>query len=484
MNQPLCPPGPSQPLDFPKGTEGLVFGNWVFLNGAWRPRGMGDAGSGGTVIGPQGPAGPQGNAGPAGPPGAPGSAGPQGPPGPAGAPGQPGIGITFKGSVSDASQLPGGAAQGDFYLDESTGDGWVWDGSTWTNAGHLQGPQGLPGPPGAAGAQGPQGPPGNDGQAGSQGLQGPPGQPGATGQTGATGGTGAQGIPGPQGPAGQSFTFRGGVGTAGDLSTIQNPAVGDLWITFDTSLGWVWTGPAGGWVTTGPIRGPQGDVGPQGPPGSTGPAGPAGPQGGEGPQGPQGIPGPPGNPGATGPAGAPGATGPEGPQGPKGDPGNQGGTGLPGPGMVGEYQSTEGQGMPTLQPTPLQLATASLFGIGVEIIRINLTAGVWMVSGAMMVDCPGNDMYNWRFACYTDGNQPGVAFSFGNNVQMWSNNNPLPTHMHLTVPIAPVVSTQPFYILGLAFISSIQAKGGLVFNGMPVSSYANLAANIRCWRIA
>jgi hypothetical protein len=127
--------------------------------------------------------GPQG---PPGTPGAPGATGPAGPPGPQG---EPGTGFDVKGSVPDSSALPPtGNTNGDVYIDESTGKGWVWDGTEWVE--FDLGAEGPTGPPGATGPQGPAGPPGADG---ADGVDGAPGAPGATGP---------QGPQGPIGPAG------------------------------------------------------------------------------------------------------------------------------------------------------------------------------------------------------------------------------------------------------------------------------------------
>lgn len=150
--------------------------------------------------------------GPQGPAGAPGSPGPQGPPGPQG---QPGTGFDVKGSVTDPSQLPPtGNTNGDVYIDESTGKGYVWDGSEWVifDLG-AEGPQGPPGPPGATGAEGP---PGQDGADGGQGPIGPPG---------ATGPQGPQGAPGTPGGGGTVSGLTGDVSGSGS-GTISTTVVG------------------------------------------------------------------------------------------------------------------------------------------------------------------------------------------------------------------------------------------------------------------
>jgi hypothetical protein len=166
----------------------------------------------GGAVGPAGPAGPAGPSGPAGAdstvPGPQGEVGPEGPVGPAGADGdsayevavtggfvgteaewlatlqgeqgiqgEPGIqgeqgiqgvqgaaglGIAFKGNVATEAELPTGAAQGDLYVVDSPAParGFVWDetAASWTDAGPVQGPQGIEGPQGVAGEVGPAGP--------------------------------------------------------------------------------------------------------------------------------------------------------------------------------------------------------------------------------------------------------------------------------------------------------------------------------------
>ena len=112
--------------------------------------------------GPAGPAGPQGPAGPAGADGADGvgTQGPQGPQGPQGAQGpagQDGTGISLQGTIGTVGPPSfSGTTSGDVYID-TNGDGWAWDGSSWTNVGAIQGPAGPTGPAGSAGPAGPAG---------------------------------------------------------------------------------------------------------------------------------------------------------------------------------------------------------------------------------------------------------------------------------------------------------------------------------------
>jgi hypothetical protein len=203
-----------------------------------------------TMIGPMGPQGADGIAGPAST-----VPGPQGPVGPAGPVGPQGTGLTVKGSLTSASDLPVSGTTGDGYL--INGELYVWTGSTWNNVGSIQGPAGAQGP---AGTQGPAGPAGAQGPAGTQGPAGPAGAQGATGNT-------------------------GGFGPSAYQLAVTNGFVG-------TEAAWLASlnGPAGA----------QGPAGTQGPAGAQGPAGTQGPAGAQGPAGTQGVAG------QTGPQGVPG----------------------------------------------------------------------------------------------------------------------------------------------------------------------------------
>lgn len=94
--------------------------------------------------------------------GANGQTGPQGPPG------ADGTSVNIKGEKPSIQDLPHNAQIGDGWLVK--GDLYIWDGSHWINAGHIQGP------PGPQGPQGPQGNPGADGKPGINGQDGRPGQ--------------------------------------------------------------------------------------------------------------------------------------------------------------------------------------------------------------------------------------------------------------------------------------------------------------------
>ncbi|WP_367390889.1 tail fiber domain-containing protein [Lewinella sp. LCG006] len=371
--------GNSVTLSFPGGSDSqtLVYdpttGNLMITNGnaVNIPAG---------ATGPTGPQGPPGATGPMGPTGAQGLPGPVGPAGPQGPAGQDGTGVQIVGTVATVADLPPTSMQGDLYIVQADGDGYVWDGSMWVNVGQIQGPQGpqgAPGPTGPQGNPGPQGPQGVAGPTGPQGPQGPIGLTGAlgpqgpqgtTGPAGIVGPTGPQGVPGPigpQGPAGQDGTGVQIIGTVASVADLPPTSMqGDLYIVQADGDGYVWDGAM--WVNVGQIQGPQGPqgtpgpAGPQGPQGNPGPIGATGPQGlpGEtgpagatGPQGPAGAVGPQGDPGPAGPQGAPGAIGATGPQGPvgaagpMGAPGPQGATGAQGPqGNPGPTGATGPQG--------------------------------------------------------------------------------------------------------------------------------------------
>ncbi len=167
--------------------------------------------------GPAGPQGPQGIQGETGPPGSQGIQGTQGPTGPQGVEGPPGTSVVLKGAVQSIGNLPGSATIGDLWVVLDDGNGYVWDGVAWDNAGPIQGPEGP---------QGPQGPGGLQGVVGPEGPQGPAGATGPAGESivgpqGPTGSTGPQGVPGANGSDGPAVTISSGTGAppAGWTST-------------------------------------------------------------------------------------------------------------------------------------------------------------------------------------------------------------------------------------------------------------------------
>jgi collagen type VII alpha len=112
-----------------------------------------------------GATGATGNTGPTGSTGVTGSTGPTGTTGSTGPTGPQGVNINFSGSVANTGALPTGAAVNDAYIVDEDGNLWVWNGSSWDDAGQIVGPQGQTGPTGNTGATG------------------------VTGETGASGGT-------------------------------------------------------------------------------------------------------------------------------------------------------------------------------------------------------------------------------------------------------------------------------------------------------
>jgi hypothetical protein len=118
---------------------------------------------------------------------------------------------------------------------------------------------------------------------GPQGIPGQDGAPGANGENGATGAQGPPGERGPEGPAGTGFNMRGRVADEAALNQIQDPAIGDAYITEDTGELFVWDGAD--WISMGDIQGPEG---PPGQPGTNGTNGTNGQDGAPGATGPRG----------------------------------------------------------------------------------------------------------------------------------------------------------------------------------------------------
>jgi hypothetical protein len=118
-----------------------------------------------TVVNAGNVQGPQGEQGPAGPAGA---TGPAGPTGATGATGADGTSVQLKGAVATVLDLDDIVSPevGDLYVVTATGDGYVWDGEDWANAGPIRGPAGPQGDPGPEGPQGEPGPEGPEGPAG------------------------------------------------------------------------------------------------------------------------------------------------------------------------------------------------------------------------------------------------------------------------------------------------------------------------------
>jgi hypothetical protein len=149
-------------------------------------------------VGSDGATGPSGAAGSTGAQGASGSTGLTGATGIRGASGADGTSFTIVGTVATSSSLPipYTGSVGDGYITEDLGDLWVWDGSTWLDAGPIVGPAGATGTAGATGVRGAtgiRGASGIQGASGASGISGASGYIGSDGATGSTGLTGATG---------------------------------------------------------------------------------------------------------------------------------------------------------------------------------------------------------------------------------------------------------------------------------------------------
>lgn len=138
-----------------------------------------------------------------------------GPQGPQGLKGDPSPGLSIKGVEESPSLLPlSGNAVGDLWL--INGDGWVWTGAEWINAGSIQGPPGT------------------------------------------------------------SVNIKGSFASPSNLTSVVNPQEGDGYLVSGDL--YVWVGSS--WLNVGNIRGPEGPRGLQGIQGATGPVGPGVPSGG------------------------------------------------------------------------------------------------------------------------------------------------------------------------------------------------------------
>ena len=279
------------------------------------------------IQGIQGAVGPTGSTGPTGATGMTGATGAAsnvtGPTGPTGATGPQGIGITIQDYhdtyESFIAEHPTGAT-GDAHI--VGGSLYVWNTSSWRNAGNLLGPTGPTGSVGATGSTGPMGATGPTGAQGIQGNVGPTGPEGITGPQGIQGIQGVQGIQGITGPT-------GAVGATGSTGPTGSQGIQGV------------TGPTGAQGAQGQ-QGIQGNTGPTGANGVIGATGPTGPQG---VSGSVGATGPTGGVGATGPTGANGQVGATGPTGPQGSTGTTGATGPTGPqGNVGATGPTGSTG--------------------------------------------------------------------------------------------------------------------------------------------
>ena len=169
--------------------------------------------------------------------------------------GQDGTSIRIAGTVATQGDLDNNysGSVGDLIITLDTGDGYVWNGSSFDFIGEIRGPKG------------------------EDGVDGQDGRDGIDGQDGADGRDGVDGRDGIDGQDGTSVRIVGTVATQGALDNNYNGAVGDLIITLDTGDGYVWNGSS--WDFIGEIKGPKGDQGDKGDTGDTGSAGATGPRG-------------------------------------------------------------------------------------------------------------------------------------------------------------------------------------------------------------
>ena len=231
------------------------------------------------------------------------------------------VGLDVKGIVSDYSNLPSSAEQGQVYAvgTEAPFELYVYNNSSWVDFGQFP----------KAGPKGDQGPQGEPGRQGPRGLTGEQGPRGYTGAPGTPGQAGAQGEPGPKGPKGD----KGDPGYVSAFAPNIIAASGNKGTAYVDEEGYlqISTGKPLEFTKGGNIKGPQGEIGPEGPMGPQGPTGLQGPQGEQGPKGDTGATGPKGDPGEQGPQGIQGPEGPQGPIGPEGPKGDKGEQGIQGP---------------------------------------------------------------------------------------------------------------------------------------------------------
>jgi hypothetical protein len=254
-----------------------------------------------------------------------GSTGPTGPTGPTGSTGSTGPtgaagrSINIKGTKANVAALPSsGNTSGDSWIVLTDLHLYVWDGSSWLDAGQFQGPTGATGPAtisiGTVSGTGPTGTPSvtNSGT-GTSGVfdfilqQGPVGNTGPTGSSatvsiGTTSSTGPTGIPsvtnvgtadaallnfilkqgvtGPTGPAGPTTITLGTITSTGPTGSplITNSGTStDLVLNFTLKQG-----PTGVTGSTGATGAASTAVGPTGPTGTTGATGATGVAGADG----------------------------------------------------------------------------------------------------------------------------------------------------------------------------------------------------------
>ena len=162
-----------QLVDF-YGNYGIDIANGLFPGSGNAPGIKGNKGEVG-FDGPKGQKGERGDKGNRGY-GQKGDKGLVGPDGGKGEKGGPGGLFTFKGTITDESQLPPNAEPGDVYFNSTTGDLFAFDSNEWVNVGTISDP--VKGEKGEEGDAGQKGEPGLDGAPGAGGAEGEKGQKG------------------------------------------------------------------------------------------------------------------------------------------------------------------------------------------------------------------------------------------------------------------------------------------------------------------
>ena len=190
--------------------------------------------------------------------------------------GDPGKSLSIKGSVPTQADLPATGAEGDLWIDASTGDGYAWNATTgvWDSVGRLQGPAGVQG---LKGDKGDTGAAGKDGAAASMRIGTvnhlPPGSTPTIANVGTTSAAvldfglvdGATGAAGPKGDPGTNASIA--IGAVADGAPGTNAIVVNSGTPTAAVLDF--TIPAGQTGAAGPI-GPTGLQGPAGKDGTDG----------------------------------------------------------------------------------------------------------------------------------------------------------------------------------------------------------------------
>ena len=140
--------------------------------------------------------------------------------GPVGATGSQGYSYQFSGVISSSASLPISATAGISYIDELSGNLWVYNSnfSNWVNGGLVRGSSGTSGTSGSAGTSGSTGTSGTSGTSGSSGTSGTDGSSGSAGTSGTSGTSGSSGTSGTDGSSGSAGTS-GTSGTSGTDGT-------------------------------------------------------------------------------------------------------------------------------------------------------------------------------------------------------------------------------------------------------------------------